>query len=90
MIGISEPTLRKHFREILTTSMHQANAKVAATMFAMATSGQHPGMTAMWMKCRLGWKDPAVSHRLVDADGNDRSLMAEFDKAVAAAEAEGA
>jgi hypothetical protein len=56
--------------------MIMANAKVAQTMFSMASSGQHPGMTAMWLKCRMGWKEPRTSTdmRFVDEEGNDRDF----------------
>ncbi len=58
VIGVSDVTLRKHFRTELDLGMIRANAKVAATLFSMATSGQCPAATFFWMKVRLHWKEP--------------------------------
>ena len=57
-IGIHSPkTLRKHFRKELDLGATEANAKVATTMFQMATSGKFPSATMFWLKCRAGWKE---------------------------------
>ena len=58
VIGVSDVTLRKHFRAEIDTGMIRANAKVAATLFSMATSGECPAATFFWMKVRLHWKEP--------------------------------
>ena len=58
VMGIRSPkTLRKHFREELDLGALEANAKVASTLYQMATSGQHPTATMFWLKCRAGWKE---------------------------------
>jgi DNA-binding XRE family transcriptional regulator len=63
VLGISKPTLQKHFRETLNTAAISANAKVAATLFQMATSGTNPAATFFWAKCRMRWKESvAVEH----------------------------
>ena len=73
-LGIAEKTLRKHFGEHIAKAQIQANAKVATTMFQMATSGTQPAMTAMWMKCRMHWREPSSELRFVDQEGKDRDL----------------
>jgi hypothetical protein len=59
VIGISVPTLEKNFRAEIDTGAAQANAKVASSMYKMATTG-HPvhvrfQAAAFWLKCRAGW-----------------------------------
>jgi hypothetical protein len=52
-IGITKPTLEKHFQ----TELIQANAatklQVAATLLKMAASGTCPAATIFWAKTRL-------------------------------------
>jgi hypothetical protein len=89
VLDIDEKTLRKHFRETLDKASIRADAKVTATMFQMATSGEHPGMTAFWMKVRRRWKEPANDHRFVDESGKDRPfLLSDADRLIAEADAE--
>jgi hypothetical protein len=89
ILDIDEKTLRKHFRDTLDKAMIQADAKVSQTMFQMATSGEHPGMTAFWMKVRRRWKEPANDHRFVDESGKDRPfLLSDADRLIAEADAE--
>lgn len=57
MIGISEPTLRKHFRDELDNGLDKANAAVAKTLFSMATSGECPAATFFWLKTRAKWRE---------------------------------
>ena len=56
-LEISSRTLRKHFRAELDLGEIQANAKVAQTLFSLATSGQHPAATIFRMKTRRGWRE---------------------------------
>ena len=56
MIGTSEPTLRKHFRHELDVAMAEANAKVASSLFKMATSG-NVAAAIFWSKARMGWRE---------------------------------
>lgn len=56
---ISEPTLRKAFREELDNGMQRANGKVVNVAYKMATAGTIPAMTIFWLKTRCGWKEPA-------------------------------
>jgi hypothetical protein len=57
MIGISVPTLEKYYREELDTGLDIANAKVAETLFEMATSGKVPSATYFWLKTRAKWRE---------------------------------
>ncbi len=65
VIGISKPTLEKHYRAELDTADAKAIAKVAESLFQKAT-GSHPqAVTAaiFWLKTRAGWKDTSrVEH----------------------------
>ncbi|MBS0640902.1 MAG: hypothetical protein JSS43_13575 [Proteobacteria bacterium] len=57
VIGISDRTLRKAFREELDRAATEANAKVAEVCFRMATSGKVPAATFFWLKTRAGWRE---------------------------------
>lgn len=60
IIGISEMTLRKHFREELDLSSSKANAKVGSTLYKMATSGDCVAATIFWTKTRMGWREKDI------------------------------
>ena len=55
--GISAKTLRKHFRSELLIGLAVANAKIAQTLFQMATSGEHPAVTIFCAKVRLHMRE---------------------------------
>ncbi len=59
LIGVSKPTLHKHYREILDKGMAEANAKVAGSLFNQATSG-NTAAAIFWMKARAGWSEKVV------------------------------
>lgn len=52
----SQKTLRKYFRQELDNGSLEANAKVAQTLYEMATSGQHPTATVFWLRTRASWR----------------------------------
>lgn len=56
---ISEPTLRKYFRDELDTAAIKANARVAANLYKQATKDDIRSATPaiFWLKTRMGWKD---------------------------------
>jgi len=62
LLGISPPTLRKHFPGELELGHIEANAKVAQSLFRMATNPAKPNVAAaiFWLKVRAGWKDPGA------------------------------
>lgn len=59
LIGVSKPTLEKHFRAELDTGLAEANAQVAQSLFKMATDKDRPNVAAaiFWMKAQAGWQD---------------------------------
>src|SRR3954447_20201291 len=60
MVGIRSPkTLRKYFRAELAAGSAEANARVAQTLFQMATSGKQPAATMFWLKTRARWSEKA-------------------------------
>ena len=56
-LGIDAKTLRKHFREELDRGTTEANAKVAQSLFQMATQGKNVAAAIFWMKARAGWRE---------------------------------
>lgn len=56
-IGITKPTLEKHYRDELDTAATKANTMVAGKLFEMAMSGECPAATIFWCKTRLGWRE---------------------------------
>lgn len=50
-------TLRKHYRNELDTGITKANAKVAESLFKMATVKMNPTCAIFWAKTRMGWKE---------------------------------
>lgn len=66
VIGMSHPTLHKHFWQELELGHIEANANVAKSLYKQATSETKPNVTAaiFWLKCRAGWREDAeVSKR---------------------------
>ncbi|MDH4378376.1 MAG: hypothetical protein QE263_00510 [Vampirovibrionales bacterium] len=62
-LGVSEKTLRKHFRDELDIASDDKHKNVLNTAYGMAISGEHASMTMFWLKCRLGWKEKqSVEH----------------------------
>lgn len=60
VVGIDAKTLRKHFREELDTAMIRANAKVAASLYDMATTGKNVAAAIFWTKVRNKWSERHV------------------------------
>ena len=56
-IGIDAKTLRKHFREELDRGSVEATAKVAQTLFHLATVEKNVPSVIFWMKARAGWRE---------------------------------
>jgi hypothetical protein len=85
--GISEPTLRKHFRRELDVSMNE--------VLALAMSGLVIGLkrgdgwaVCFTLKARAGWQE-TTAQRFVDEKGKDRPFMlADADRLVSEADAE--
>jgi hypothetical protein len=60
-------TLRKHYRRELDRGTIEANAKVAQTLFTMATVDKNVAAAIFWMKARAGWREkPLPDEEAVD------------------------
>lgn len=57
VVGVSDKTLRKHFKAELATAATEANAAVAQSMFQMATKGKQVLAGIFWLKARAGWRE---------------------------------
>ena len=56
-IGVDAKTLRKHFRDELDHGSVEATAKVAQTLFHLATVEKNVACVIFWMKARAGWRE---------------------------------
>lgn len=63
-LGIDPKTIRKHFRVELDRGSIEATAKVAQSLFNMATQGGNVAAAIFWLKARGGWREKPVE----DAD----------------------
>ena len=63
VVGVSLPTLHKHYRAELDTAMSKANARVAESLFKKAVGEGASSVTAaiFWLKCRAAWKETVVN-----------------------------
>ena len=71
VIGISAPTLRAHYADILATAAVKANSLVAQSLFAKATRGEgSASVTAaiFWLKTRARWRERDI-HEITGPDG---------------------
>jgi hypothetical protein len=57
LIGCSDRTLRTYYREELDTGATIASAKVAESLFQMATRDKIPAAAIFWLKARAGWRE---------------------------------
>lgn len=57
-IGIDPTTLRRYYKEELAMGHVRANAKVAESLYQMATSGQNVTAAIFWLKTRAQWREP--------------------------------
>jgi hypothetical protein len=81
VIGCSPPTLRVHFWQELETAAIVANAKVAQTLFRIATQGTgKEAVTAaiFWLKCRAGWRDVSIDPPGKKDEARDAASRAGF------------
>jgi hypothetical protein len=87
--------LRKYFAEEIATGVPKANAKVAGSMYEMATASENPstrlGAAAFWLARRAGWKETSVQEHVGDStirveDARQR-LIEELDRVAARKEA---
>tara|TARA_Y100001938_G_C8078632_1_gene427704 strand:+ start:1041 stop:1484 length:444 start_codon:yes stop_codon:yes gene_type:complete len=67
ILKISEPTLRKHFRNELDTSKARANAVISQALFRNAKSG-NVAAQIFWLKTQAGWRE-TNHYELTGKDG---------------------
>lgn len=64
LIGVSVPTLRRHFKRELSEGKAKAGAQVAKRLFEMATSGRCAAASIFWARVHLRWRenqDPSIA-----------------------------
>lgn len=59
-VGIDPKTLRKHYKAEVSLGAHQANAKVAGSLFKAATEDGNVTAQIFWLKSRAGWTERQV------------------------------
>ena len=57
MLDIDPKTLRRHYRRELDRGSVEATAKVAQSLFQMATVDKNVAAAIFWMKARAGWRE---------------------------------
>jgi hypothetical protein len=70
ILGISLPTLHKHYRHELDTSRDTANAAIGGALYTKAMSGDTASMI-FWLKTRARWRET------LDLSNEDGSLRRE-------------
>ena len=66
VIGITKPTLEKHFRDELDTAMITAHGKIGKKIFALAMAGDKI-LLMFYAKTQMGWKETNVFEGNPDA-----------------------
>jgi hypothetical protein len=85
--GISEPTLRKHFRRELDVSLNEVRALAMSGLVQGLKKGE-AWAVCFTLKARAGWHE-TYGQRFVDQNGRDRPfLLTDADRLVAEADAE--
>ena len=77
LLEIDPKTLRKYFQSDLDRGSVEATAKVAQSLFHMATVDKNVAAAIFWMKARAGWREKQVvtiEERSVE-DMSDEELM---------------
>jgi len=57
LLKVDSKTLRKFYRWELDAGVHEANLRVAQSLYEMATRLKIPSAAMFWMRARAGWKD---------------------------------
>lgn len=70
IVGIKVSVLQKTYQKELTTANPEMVARVAQSMFRMATDSNKPNVTAaiFWLKCRGGWSEEGAKSSLGKKD----------------------
>lgn len=81
-LGISPPTLRKHFRDELDVAYLRANAKVVQSAYEQAVSGKSTAMTIFWLKARMGWSEKGPKSKDIDEPEEGEDILGEIDRRI--------
>lgn len=75
LVGISEPTLRKHFAEEIEIGILKANVAVSGNLFRIATGDGKAAATAafFWLKTRARWKETPQEIEVNVTDTTERT-----------------
>jgi pantothenate kinase-related protein Tda10 len=86
MLEIDPKTLRKYFQSELDRGSVEATAKVAQSLFHMATVDKNVAAAIFWMKARAGWREKheLVLSAKIAGEMTDDELMEEIARARAA------
>jgi hypothetical protein len=85
--GISDKTLRKHFRRELEISKAEIDAFATSQLFSLMRD-KNLGALCFYLKSRAGWQE-TMAQRFVDQNGRDRPfLLTDADRLVADADDE--
>jgi hypothetical protein len=87
MLDIDPKTLRRHYRRELDRGSVEATAKVAQSLFQMATVEKNVAAAIFWMKARGGWRE---KHEVQVSMAGDVSQMsdAELEEVIRSTRAE--
>jgi len=66
--GITDRTLRKHFRRELDIAGDQANAVAISMLFAAVQKGESWAI-CFWLKCRAGWRETERIEHVAEGGG---------------------
>jgi hypothetical protein len=80
LVGISDRTLRTRYRTELNNGVAEANMRVAASLFALATKEKNVAACIWWTKARMGWKEAQD----LNVGGNGQPVAVAFHWASAA------
>lgn len=56
-LGISDETLRKHYRDELDASLQDMNINVMNVIYKKIIENEDVNAAFRWLKCRAGWKE---------------------------------
>ena len=71
LLGVTDDTIRKHYRDEIETGKSQMSMSIANNLFNIATDPDHKGtVTAaiFWLKAQAGWRD-VVRTEVTGLDG---------------------
>lgn len=79
-LNLTLDQLYEFYQRQLEYGKEHANLEVAETFFDLATSGDHPNITAMWMRMRAGWSDSPAHAQSAQEDDDSEAISQAKDK----------